>query len=127
MARGNRPERVAELVHKELAVLLRSEVKDHRVGLVSITHVEVTRDLSIARVHVTTLGGGGDREAMLAGLKHAAGFLRGRVGRALQLRHAPQLDFRLDEHTEHAVQMTSMLNRMEHERAEAESAEPGEE
>jgi ribosome-binding factor A len=127
VARGNRPQRIAELVHKELAVLLRTEVKDHRVGMVSITHVQVTGDLSIARVYVTPLGGGGDGEAMLAGLKHAAGFLRGRVGRALKLRHAPKLDFRLDEHTENAVHMTSMLNRMEYERAEAEAAELGEE
>ena len=95
--KGIRPQRVAELVHRELAVLLRTDIKDPRVGDVSITHIQVTGDLRQARVYVTSLGGGGDDKQMLRGLQSAARFLRGRVGRALKLRHAPELEFRLDE------------------------------
>ncbi|MCP4807503.1 MAG: 30S ribosome-binding factor RbfA [Proteobacteria bacterium] len=128
--KGVRPQRLSELIHRELAGLIRNEIKDPRVGFVSITHVQVSGDLGHARVFVTSLGGQGDHKAMLKGLQSAAGFLRGRVGRALKLRHAPQIEFRTDEHTSGAVEMTSMLGRMEAERAArdaelAEEAEPG--
>ncbi len=121
--RGIRPKRIADLVHRELAKVLRTEMKDPRVGLVSITHVQVTGDLGIARVYVTPLGGIGDGEEMLAGLKSSAPWLRGRVGKALQLRHALALEFRLDDGVEEAVRMTSMLDAMERERQAKEAAE----
>lgn len=114
--RGNRPQRIAELVQAELAQLIRSEIKDPRVGMVSITHCEVTRDLGLARVYVTPLGGLGDSAGMLKGLTNAAGFLRGLVGRRLKLRRAPQIEFRLDDSTDEAVRMTTLLGRMERER-----------
>ena len=125
--KGVRPARLAELIHRELAVLLRSEVKDPRVGAVSITHVAVTGDLGIARVYVTSLGGLGNEPEMLKGLQSAARYLRGRIGRLLKLRHAPALDFRVDEGVDHAVDMTSMLARMEQERQEREAEDEGEE
>lgn len=120
--KGIRPQRIADLVHRELAKVLRTEMKDPRVGMVSITHVQVTGDLRIARVYVTPLGGLGDGEAMLEGLKSSASWLRGRVGKALQLRHALALEFRLDEGVDEAVRMTSMLDAMERERQEKEKA-----
>ncbi|HJN78273.1 MAG TPA: 30S ribosome-binding factor RbfA [Myxococcota bacterium] len=124
--KGIRPQRVAELVHRELAVLLRTDIKDPRVGDVSITHIQVTGDLRQARVYVTSLGGGGDDKQMLRGLQSAARFLRGRVGRALKLRHAPELEFRLDEGLDHSVELTAMLGRMEADRQARESSEDAE-
>ena len=125
--KGIRPQRIAELVHRELAVLLRTEIKDPRVGDVSITHVQVSGDLGIARVYVTSLGGGGDDRQLLRGLQSAARFLRGRVGRVLKLRRAPQLEFRIDEGLDHAVELTALLGRMEDERRAREVGEDGEE
>ena len=107
-----RPERVAGLVHNELSRMLREEVSDPRIGQVSVTDVRMTPDLKRAIVHVLPLGGHGDRRAVMAGLKAASGFLRGRVGRSLKLRHAPELIFELDEHLEDAVRMTDLLSRL---------------
>lgn len=107
-----RPERIAGLVHSELSRLLREEVSDPRIGMVSITDVRLTPDLKRAVVRVLPLGGEGDRHEVLAGLGAAAGYLRGRVGRNVGLRHAPALIFELDEHLEKAVRMTDMLSRL---------------
>jgi ribosome-binding factor A len=107
-----RPERVAGLVHSELSRLLREEVSDPRIGMVSITYVRMTPDLKRATVCVLPLGGEGDRRVVLDGLGAAARYLRGRVGRALGLRHAPELLFELDDQLEDAVRMTEMLTRL---------------
>ena len=92
----SRAERIAQLMQRELGQMLLTEVKDPRIGFVSITRVEVSRDLSIARAFVSVLGKAEEREASLAGLKKAAGFLRGEVTRRLGLRKAPELVFRED-------------------------------
>jgi len=107
-----RPDRIAGMVHNELSRLLREDVSDPRIGSVSVTSVRLTPDLKRAAVRVLPLGGEGDRAEVLAGLLAAAGYLRGRVGRALGLRHAPALIFELDEHLEEAVRMTSLLNNL---------------
>ncbi len=92
----SRAERVGQLMQRELGEMLLTEVKDPRIGFVSITRVEVTRDLSQARAFVSVLGSREQKEASLAGLKSAASFLRGEVGRRLGLRQAPELLFRED-------------------------------
>lgn len=93
----NRASRVAEAIKIELADLVAREVKDPRVreGLVTISHVEVNRDLSVAEVGVSILAG--QPEAVLKGLRAAAGFLRGPLARRLRLRIAPDLRFHHDQ------------------------------
>lgn len=113
---GYRPERVAEMIHRELAERLRSEVKDPRVEPVSITGVTVTRDLSRAEVAFMPLGGGKPSEDLVDGLSAASRQLRGPIGRALRLRHAPELVFVYDEHTDAAFRVTSLLGKLEAER-----------
>lgn len=78
--------------------MIRSEVKDPRIGFVSITRVEVSRDLAWARVYVSHLGTAEEAEASMAGLKSAAAYLRGEIARRLKLRLAPRLDF-LPDHS----------------------------
>ncbi len=107
-----RPDRIAGQVHNELSRMLREDVSDPRIGQVSITDVQVTPDLKRAMIRVLPLGGEGDRGQVLEGLAAAAGYLRGRVGRNLGLRHAPILIFELDVHLEKAVRMTDILNRL---------------
>lgn len=114
--RSIRPQRLADLIQAEMAQILRQELNDPRVGQVSITHVEVTRDLRCARLTVTPFGGLGDPLKMLKGLTAANGYIRRLLGKRLQVRHTPELEWRLDDHTDKAVAMTSMLMRMERER-----------
>jgi len=117
-----RADRVSVLVHQELSRLIGTEVRDPRVGAISITEGRLTPDLRVARVTVTPLGGG-DGGPAIEGLERAAGWLRGQVGRALRLRHSPRLEFRLDDTLDDAIRMTSMLSRMASDRARREGAE----
>lgn len=105
-----RARRVEEQVKRLLAELVRREVKDPRVGLVTITAVEVSKDLGHARVFFTPFAGQGDPAAALDALRHAAGYLRHGLGRALRLRVTPELDFRLDESIEHGARLASLIS-----------------
>ena len=120
---GFRPERVAELVHRELGQRLLTEVKDPRVTPISITSVDVTRDLSRAVVRFLPLGGGEVSPELAEGLEQAARQLRGPIGRALRLRHAPELVFRADEHIEKAIRVTRMIDDLTREREAREGEE----
>src|SRR5688500_1112869 len=98
MAVNRRPDRVAEAIRAETATFLASGIKDPRVtGLVTVTGVEVARDLRSARIFVSVLGSDVDRASTMDGLASAAGHLRARLGKALGLRSAPEVAFRLDE------------------------------
>ena len=115
---GYRAERIAELIHRELASRLRLEVKDPRVEPISITHIEVTRDLRKATIQYMPLGGGEGSEELQAGLEVAARQLRGPIGRALRLRHAPELVFEQDTHTEEAIRVTRLIDSLTRDREE---------
>jgi ribosome-binding factor A len=105
-----RSERVAEGIREEVATFLAEDAKDPRlVGLVTVTGVDVTRDLRHAKVFVSIMGSDEEREATLAGLDSAAGHLRSRVGRALRLRVAPEITFRYDESIARAAKIEALL------------------
>ena len=123
---GFRHERIAALIHKELAERLRLEIKDPRLVEISITSVTVTRDLSIARISYMPLGGGAVGADTVEALDGAARTLRGRIGRVLRLRHAPELRFELDSHTEEAIRITQLLTRLETERRDRVDEDSGE-
>ena len=120
---GHRPERVAELIFRELGQRLLTEVKDPRVTPISITTVDVTRDLSRAVITYLPLGGGVPSPDLIDGLEQAARQLRGPIGRALRLRHAPELVFEVDTHTEQAIQVTSLIDQLTREREAREAEE----
>lgn len=92
-----------------LAELLLREVKDPRVAMVTVCHVDISPDLRQARVHVSCLGDAVRQQAALAGLASAAGFLRGQLSRRLQLRYAPELRFIIDQSFEHAARVAELL------------------
>ncbi|MBF0143878.1 MAG: 30S ribosome-binding factor RbfA [Magnetococcales bacterium] len=108
-----RTERVATRIREEIARMLgREEVRDPRLtGMVSITGVEVSRDLRHARVFVTVMGS--DPEASLSGLRHATGFIRSRLGPRLGLRLVPELVFEADHSLAYGNRMNELLNRLE--------------
>jgi ribosome-binding factor A len=103
-----RARRVEEQLKRLLSDLLRREVKDPRVGPVTITGVEVTKDLSHARVYFTPFAGVGDAAAALEALRHAAGYLRVQVRNEMRLRVAPDLDFQLDDSVERGARLSAL-------------------
>lgn len=98
-------------MQRVIAELLMREVKDPRVGSVTVTTVRLAPDLSSARVFFTPFASRHPPEEVLAGLTHAGGFLRGEVGRRLRLRHAPRLEFALDDTIERAAHLTGLIDR----------------
>jgi len=107
---GARAVRIAAQRQRSIAGLLRRGVKDPRVGNVTITAVELAPDLSVARVHFLPFAGTHPAAEVIAGLRSAAGYLRGEVARELQLRHAPRLEFELDTQLERAVRLTQLID-----------------
>ena len=107
-----RTERVSGEVHRVLAEEVR-EVKDPRVGPLSITSVNVTDDLRLARVRIVPLGGVGDAESLLEGLRAASGFLSRRLAKKLRMKYSPKLEFFLDDSLEQAFQIVDQLNAQE--------------
>ena len=106
---SRRPARIAAVIREEVARRLLTEVKDPRVGPVSVVEVTVNPDLTVARITSLPLGGKGDRALIQAGLDSVARGLRGPVGRALGVRHAPELRFELDRNIEYAARMDEVF------------------
>ena len=105
-----RSERVAEGIREEVATFLAEDAKDPRiVGLVTVTGVDVTRDLRHAKVFVSIMGSDEERRATLEGLDSAAGHLRSRIGRVLRLRVAPEITFRYDDSVARAAKIEALL------------------
>ncbi len=109
MAAAGRMRRVDEAVRQVLADAIAEELKDPRVGFVTVTDVRTSPDLTSARVYVSVLGDAPDREASLAGLRHAHGYLQGRIAQELTLRRTPTLEFRYDDTTDRAMQIEQLL------------------
>ncbi len=105
-----RTARIAAQMQRSLAELLRRGVKDPRVGNVTVTAVELAPDLSVARILVVPFAHVQPAAEVLAGLRSAAGFLRGELARDLQLRHAPRLEFGIDEQMEKAQRLTDLIH-----------------
>lgn len=97
-------------MRRELAELVSREVKDPRVGKVTITEVVLGKDKSSARVFCLPFASQSPAAEVLEGLNNAAGFLRGEVGRRLHLRHAPRLVFILDETIDRAAHLTALID-----------------
>lgn len=104
-----RADRVAQALQRELGAMLLTDVKDPRIGFVSVTRVEVSRDLRVAKIHVSVLGDQEQMESSLSGLKSAASYLRGELARRLGLRLAPQLDFRPDRSIDDSLHLQEIL------------------
>ena len=108
--RNSRHQRIAAQMQRTLAELVPRAVKDPRVGHLTITAVSLLEDLSAARIWFLPFGKGRDVEEQLAGLRSAAGFLRGEIARQLGLRHAPRLEFLVDTALEQAQALTQLIN-----------------
>lgn len=100
-----RPERLAEAIKKEISELLREELKDPRIGFVTITAVEVSKDLRYANIFASVFGEPSDQKATIEALQKAQGFIRGELGKRIRLRYTPEITFKLD----HSISQGSRL------------------
>lgn len=107
---SQRAERVADQLQRELAALLRDEVKDPRVGRITITVVEVSADLSHAKVFFTHLAGREHADDAVRALQHTAGFLRTELSHRLQLYSVPQLHFAYDDSIETGLRLSQLID-----------------
>jgi len=106
-----RSSRISELLQRELSELIRRQVKDPRIHLVTITNVDVSPDLSNAKVLISVLGAQKPQPEVVAALNHAAGFLRHALGRTLKLRSIPELRFRYDDTLDRAAHLDALITR----------------
>jgi len=109
---GIRPERVAERVQREVTDILTRKLRDPRLLAVTVTDVEVTADLKLATVFVSTLSAGPEREAALTALKRAAPRVRRELAPRLSLREVPEVRFRFDESVERGARVEDLLRRL---------------
>jgi len=105
-----RSARIADQIQRSLAEVIRLELRDPRVGLVTLTGVELSRDQSHAKVFYTVMGTGPEVEAAGRGLAHAAGFLRSELAHRLTTRKVPELHFEFDESVERGVRLSRIID-----------------
>src|SRR5882757_902074 len=111
VAEAQRKRRIEAEIQRVLSELIAREVKDPRVGNVTITAVNVAADMGSARVYFTPFASLNPHEEVRIGLTHAGGFFRGEVGRRLRLRHAPRLEFIFDDTADKASKLTGLIER----------------
>ncbi|HUG41439.1 MAG TPA: 30S ribosome-binding factor RbfA [Longimicrobiales bacterium] len=109
---GLRIKRVNEQLKREISEILLGEVKDPRIGPVTVTGVSAAPDLTLARIFVRPLGSAEERRETLAGLDAAGSFIRSEVARRLRLRRVPELRFEVDESLEHAMRIERLLSEL---------------
>lgn len=107
----SRSRRVGEQIQRELAELVQRELNDPRLGMVTISAVEVSRDLAVAKVFFTVLNPGHDVAQTLEGLTHATGFLRRELGRRMKLRVVPELRFQYDSSIEEGSRLSALIDK----------------
>jgi ribosome-binding factor A len=106
----SRTRRIGEQLRRDLAQLIRAEIQDPRMAMVSITAVDVTRDLSQAKVYVTILGDPAERAHIVGALNHASGMLRRELGRRMHIRTVPRMLFLYDEVVEKGAHLSSLIS-----------------
>jgi ribosome-binding factor A len=108
-----RQEQLGEVIAEELSELIRTRMKDPRIGFASITGVELSADLRHAKVFVSVLGTPEEQRATLQGLEHAAGFLRHELAQRLNIRYTPEVLFKLDESIARGTRILQLIHEME--------------
>ncbi|HEY4543396.1 MAG TPA: 30S ribosome-binding factor RbfA [Tissierellaceae bacterium] len=111
--------RISEEVRRAMTEILYNGLKDPRVdSSVTVTKVQVTKDLSFANIFVSVLGDEKKKEDVIEGLNNAKGFIRTEIGRKVDLRHVPKPMFRLDESTEYAMHINELIDQVKSDKNE---------
>ena len=120
MAQGRRVERVAASIRREVSELLVNGIKDERVslGMVSVTNVDLAGDLQHCKIFVSIYGNPEVQKEALTGLRSASGYVKGELGRRLNMRRTPEVIFQLDRGIEKGTSVLGLLNQLEQQRQE---------
>lgn len=122
-----RPERVQEALRQEISRIVHQELRDPRLGFITITGVELTRDLRYAKVFFSVLGEAKDKKRALHALNSAKGYMKNLISDRIKLRFMPEISFRIDDTLEHAGQLDVIFNKIEKEKKEREKKEKADE
>jgi ribosome-binding factor A len=106
----SRRDRIAEQIRRELAEVIRTELRDPRVGMISLTDVQVSPDYAHAKIFFSSLAGSDTLESVQEGLEKAAGFLRSELGKRISIHMTPQLHFVFDESLERGAQLSKLIS-----------------
>jgi ribosome-binding factor A len=107
----SRKDRVSEQIRRELAELIRTELKDPRVGMISITDVEVTADYAHAKIFFSSMSGSENLEEIMEGLQKSSGFLRRELGKRISIHMTPQLHFVFDQSLERGADLSKLIQK----------------
>ncbi|HRZ86899.1 MAG TPA: 30S ribosome-binding factor RbfA [bacterium] len=110
--------KINSLMKRELSLIIQQEVKDPRVGFVTVTGVEVSSDLRHAKVHCSVMGTDAQRRESINGLNSAKGYIQVELGSRIKLKFMPELHFKLDTSLDHSMHIQDVLNKIHAERAE---------
>ena len=113
MAKQLRIEKLQELIKQEMSKMLLKELKDPRIGFVTVTDVEMTGDLREAKIYVSVMGGAEQVKSSLEGLNSALGFVRREIGQRIQLRFTPEISFALDTSLDYGDHIQKLLLQVE--------------
>jgi len=110
MQPSRRPQRLALEIQHEISLILSRNMKDRRLGFVTVTGVELTPDLRHARIFVSTLGNAAEKKANLETLNHAAGWIRRELGQRVRMKFLPEISFRADDSQEYGQRIDRLLD-----------------
>ncbi len=108
----SRPERVCEQMRREVSQILQEEIKDPRIGFITVIRVEITKDLRFARIFYSILGKDKDQKEAKEALESAHGFIRRLIGQRLKLRLTPEIVFIYDKSSEYSIEIQEALDRL---------------
>lgn len=114
-----RPGRVQEALRQEISKIVHGEMKDPRIGFITITKVDLTKDLRYARVYFSILGEDKDKKLALKGLNNAKGYIKGLIADRIKLRYMPEIAFAIDESLEHTKHIYDILDQIKREKRDA--------
>lgn len=113
---GIRTDRVQAQLKKEISRILQEELKDPRIGFVTVTRIDLTGDLRHAKVYFSILGDEAKKNSAVEGIQSAAGYIRKLIGERLELKYVPELSFRLDRSIEYSIGLEKLFERLQDER-----------
>jgi ribosome-binding factor A len=113
-----RPERVQEALRQEISKIVQNEIKDPRIGFITITKVDLTKDLRYAKVYFSVLGEMKDKDLALKGLYSAKGYIKNLVAERIKLRFVPEVIFKIDDSLEHTKEIYDLLARIKKEKSD---------
>lgn len=119
MANRRRQDQLGEQIAEDLSELIRTRVKDPRVGFASVTSVELSADLRYAKVFISVYGDAAEQKATMRALDHATGFLRHELAQRLTIRHTPEISFHLDESIARGAHLLELMRQVHSEQPEA--------